>query len=96
VYPNSREDSPPASLETPCFARKYRASQGRQRRGECKEENVAGFLIPEYRNEKSRYGFLKEDQEKEEAIPLSKPLLPLFPPSRNRGVYFGHGTPWTK
>jgi hypothetical protein len=31
-----------------------------------KKETVAGFLIPEYRNEKSRHGFLKEDQEGEE------------------------------
>jgi hypothetical protein len=30
------------------------------------QENVAGFLIPEYRNKKSRHVSLKEDQEGEE------------------------------
>ena len=29
------QDQPPASLEAPCFARKYRASQGRPRHKEC-------------------------------------------------------------
>jgi hypothetical protein len=38
------------------------------------EENVAGFLIPEYQNLKSRNGSWEQYQEKEEEIPF---LLPL-------------------
>jgi len=69
-------------------------SHGDTKKTEEKIANVAGISPTEIPWSKFPQPVLETFQEKEEMKQHAKPLLPpLDLPSRNRGVYFGHGIP---